>query len=109
MSATYNHCVKSVRIRSFSGPDFPTFGLVSLRIQSKCGKIRTRKAPNTDTCHRDYHILKLVSILPIFSSVKRDVIISIKNGIKKLPPDLLNDSIRQKKYVFGVICSKILR
>ena len=34
------HCVKSVRIRSFSGPYFPTFGLntesygVSLRIQS---------------------------------------------------------------------------
>ena len=39
-----NHCVKSVRIRSFSGPYFSAFGLntdryeVSLRIQSKCGK-----------------------------------------------------------------------
>ena len=51
------HCVKSVRIRSFSGPYFPTFGLntekygVSIRTQSKCGKIRTRKTPNTDTFH----------------------------------------------------------
>ena len=49
------HCVKSVRNRSFSGPYFPAFGLntvrygVSLRIQSECEKIRTRKTPNTDT------------------------------------------------------------
>ena len=49
------HCAKSVSIRSFSGPYFPVFGLnmeryrVSLHIQSECGKIRTRKAPNTDT------------------------------------------------------------
>ena len=50
-----NHCVKSVGIRSFSGEYFPAFGLnaesyfVSLRIQSKCGKIWTRKTPNIDT------------------------------------------------------------
>ena len=43
------HCMKSVRSRSFSGPYFPAFGLnterysVSLRIRSKCGKLRTRK------------------------------------------------------------------
>ena len=45
--------MKSVRIQSYSGPHFPAFGLntekVSLRIQSKCGKIRTRITPNTDT------------------------------------------------------------
>ena len=99
MSATYNHCVKSVRIRSFAAPHFPAFGLVSLRIQSECGKIRTRKTPNTDTCHRDYHVLKLFNILQICSSVKRDVIISIKNGIKKLSPDLLNDGIRPKNHL----------
>ena len=46
------HCMKSVRIRSYSGPHFPAFGLntkrysVSLRIQSECGKMRTRIAPN---------------------------------------------------------------
>ena len=44
----------SVRIWSYSGPDFPAFGLnkerysVSLRIQSDCGKIRTIIYPNTD-------------------------------------------------------------
>ena len=37
------HCVKSVRIRIYSGPNFPAFGLnmewyaVSLCIQSECG------------------------------------------------------------------------
>ena len=49
------HCVKSVRIRSYPGPYFPTFGLnaerhgVSLCIQSECGKIQTWITPNTDT------------------------------------------------------------
>ena len=48
-------CVKSVRIWSYSGPYFPAFGLnierysVSLRIQSECGKKRTRITPNADT------------------------------------------------------------
>ena len=48
-------CVKSVRIRSYSVPHFPAFGLnterysLSLRIQSECGKMRTRITPNTDT------------------------------------------------------------
>ena len=46
---------KSVHIRSYSGQYFPAFKLntqrygVSLRIQSECGKIRTRISPNTDT------------------------------------------------------------
>ena len=54
--STYDkHCVKSVRIRSYSGLYFPAFGLnreryrVSLRIQSECGKLRTRITPNTGT------------------------------------------------------------
>ena len=47
--------VKSVRIRNYSGPYFPAFGLnterygVSHHIQSECGKIRTRITRNTDT------------------------------------------------------------
>ena len=47
-----NQCLKCFRIRSFSCPYFPAFGLntdiyrVNLRIQSACGKIRTRKTPN---------------------------------------------------------------
>ena len=48
------HCVKSVPIRSYSGPYFPAFRLnkerygTTLHIPSKCEKIRTRKALNTD-------------------------------------------------------------
>ena len=51
------HCVESIRIRSFSGPYFPTFGLnteryqVSLRIQFECEKLWTRKTVNTGTFH----------------------------------------------------------
>ena len=51
------HCVKSIRIRSFSGPFFAEFGLnperyvVSLLIQSECGKIQTSKTANTDTSY----------------------------------------------------------
>ena len=51
-SATYL-CVKSSRIRSYSGPHFPAFGL-NIRIQSECGKMRTRINPNTDTFHATY-------------------------------------------------------
>ena len=45
-------CVKNVRTRSFSGLCF------SLCIQSKCGKMRTRKTPNTNTFHavEDTHL-----------------------------------------------------
>ena len=50
------HCVKSVRIRSFSGLYFPVFGLnteiyrINLRIQYKYRKIQTtKKTPNADT------------------------------------------------------------
>ena len=51
------HCVKIVHIRSYSGAYSPAFGLnterygVSLRIQSKCGKMWTGITPNTDTFH----------------------------------------------------------
>ena len=52
------HCVESVSIRRFSGMYFPAFrlntereGVSLIRIQSECGKIRTRKTPNTDAFH----------------------------------------------------------
>ena len=47
--------MKRVRIWSYSVPYFPAFALnterhsVSLRIQSKCGKIRTIITPNMET------------------------------------------------------------
>ena len=45
-----SHCMKSVRIRDFSGLNTEKYG-VSLRIQSKCWKIRTREITNTNTFH----------------------------------------------------------
>ena len=51
----YSHCLRRVRIRSYSGLYFPSFGLntekyiVSLRIQAEYGKIRTTITLNTDT------------------------------------------------------------
>ena len=50
-----SHCVKSVRIWSYSGPHFPAFALnterygVFLHIQAQRGKMRTRITPNTET------------------------------------------------------------
>ena len=41
MLIEYNHCVKSVRIRSFSGRHFPAFGLYADQ----------KITPNTDTFH----------------------------------------------------------
>ena len=44
----------------FSGPYFPAFGLnferyvVSLGIHSECGKVQTRKTPNTHNFHAVY-------------------------------------------------------
>ena len=55
-----SHYIKSVRIRSYSGPHFPTFSTFGINMDSvylfvfspnegKCGKMRTRMTPNTDT------------------------------------------------------------
>ena len=66
------HCVKSVRIRSYSGPYFTVFGLnterygVFFRIQSEYGKIRTRITPNTDTFHAVYILTKHVTFEETF-------------------------------------------
>ena len=54
------YCVKSVRIRSYSGLHFPSFGInterysVSLCIYPECGKIRTRITPNTNTFYVEW-------------------------------------------------------
>ena len=63
-----NHCVKSVRIWSFSGPHLTAFGIntkrysVSLRIQSKYLKIWNRKTRNTNTFHKVNRFTSLISI-----------------------------------------------
>ena len=46
-----NHCVKSIQIRSFSGPYFSVFGMNEhgdLPRKSPCEKLRTRKTPYLD-------------------------------------------------------------
>ena len=71
-----SHCVKSARIRSYSGLHFPAFGQnterckVSLCIQSGCGKIRSRITPSTDPFHAKYDSsisVNFPSIKPVFS------------------------------------------
>ena len=67
LKSVTKHCVKCVSIRSFSGPYFPTFGLnteryshVSLHIQSKCRKVRTRKTPNKDK--NTFHVVESIQV-----------------------------------------------
>ena len=55
ISTLNKHYVQSACVQSYSGPYFTAFGpnkeiyFVFLRIQSECGKIRTKISPNTDT------------------------------------------------------------
>ena len=58
------HCMKSVRIRNFSDLYFPAYS-ACLRIQSKYGKIWTRKTPNTDTFHV-VCVLRVLLFFPVF-------------------------------------------
>ena len=65
-----SHCVKSVRIRSYSGQHFLAFGLnaerygVSLLIQSECRKMGTRITPNTDSFYAVPQMGKIQKRLP---------------------------------------------
>ena len=76
------HCIKSVRIWSFSGSYFHASGPnteryeVSLHIQSKCEKIRTRETPNTDTFQAVIAPLKNVS--KRLTQFKSNVVFQIK-------------------------------
>ena len=104
----YKHCIKCVRIGRYSGPFFPQFGLnaercgVSLRIQSECGKVRTRKAPNMYT----FHAITKVNLPPehgtnlifvpcakatVTSKSKNNFILLFQNKI--YPMDLLQGSL----------------
>ena len=70
------HFRKSVRIRSFSDPHFPAFGLnteiygVNLPIQFECGKIWTRKTSNTDTFYA-------VMVVGEFGKCKKTAVLKI--------------------------------
>ena len=67
---SYFHCIRSVCIRSFSGPYFLAFELntqrysLCLRIQSECGKKRTIKSPNMDTFHAVLIVITLHLLPP---------------------------------------------
>ena len=64
-----SHCLKCVKIWSFSGPCFLKFGLnaeiykLNLRIQSKYGKIQTRKFPYLETFSAVHQMNKDIRIL----------------------------------------------
>ena len=63
------------------------FGVFQVRIQSECGKIRTRKSPNTDTFHGVISILKYrdhLSIKLIWENVSLvNSLIIIESDIEK--------------------------
>ena len=64
------HCVKCVQIGVFFWSVFSlilTEYFVSLRIESECGKIRTRKTPYLDTFHAVYITWKFDKYLLCFS------------------------------------------
>ena len=96
------HYVKSVCIRSYSGPYFPTFGLnteryrVSLHIQSKCGKIQTWITLNTDTSSciapfKGYSAGKSnFSLDNPFSANFTKCPNTLKQFVRKLPTDCLS-------------------
>ena len=116
------YCVKSVRIRSFSGRYFPTFGLnterygVSLYIRSECGKIGTRKTPNMDTFHA---VADAYGGQFFFSEVIRENLVTIFNsqGVwgSVAPKDFGQNAIQMQEYnmqfsltLFGVIHKRIV-
>ena len=67
-SQAKNHCIKSVRIQIYSGQHFLPFGLnterhsVPLRIQSECGKMRTRITRNTET----FYVVNIMLIISTY-------------------------------------------
>ena len=78
---------KKCLIRVFSWLYFPAFELnterygISLRIQSKCGKIRTKKTPNMDTFHAA--VSTLHSFIKLIRSHRMKIFCE-KDGIKTL-------------------------
>ena len=66
-------CVKSVRIRSYSGPYLAAF---RLNIQSECRKIGTRITPNMDTFH----------VMIIFQKRRASCVQHLKNICERLFP-----------------------
>ena len=75
------HCVKSVRIWSYSDPHFPALWL---NIYSECGKMRTRTTPNTDT----FHVVTVTNI--INKQTNKQTNKQIKNQTGKVYANIMN-------------------
>ena len=102
------HYGKNVSFRSFSGPHFPAFGRY---IQSKCGKIRTRKAPNTDTFHVVLRATLCLSLsLPLSLSVSLSlslplsVSLSLSLSLSLSVPVCLSLSLEKGIYEIYSVC-----
>ena len=104
------HCMKSVCIRSYCGPHFPTLVLnterssVSLRIQSECGKMPTRITPNTDT----FYVVKVfcrragqASLLMFAIELKVLPVMLSLLGIN-------SDVVSQKSLIILKLCNNVL-
>ena len=88
-NSTTLHCVKVSEYGVFTGPYFPAYGLnkkryeVSHRIQSKCGKIRTRK-------------------ISVFGHISNSVIVSYKwETLYLLPRTLQRTQLNKTEIIKG--------
>ena len=100
------HCVKSVPVRSYSGPYYPAFGLnaerysVSVSIQSERVKIQTRITPNTDTFHLLYEMLCAIWYhLFNFNLKNVKLLLTVYNVTKSNTPPCTNDA--KSHHVYG--------
>ena len=75
-----------MRTLSFSGPYFPASGCIGKDTESKCGKIRTRKTPSTDTFHAVLGIscVKLSYVFPVYEVMREYKKSMFSNETKKL-------------------------
>ena len=81
----------------------PVFGVILVRIQSKCGKMRTRITPNTDTCHAvscniGPIIAKIVVLIPLIQRKRpKEESFLKERELKSQTPE--NESFTKKVWV----------
>ena len=121
------HGVKSVRIRSYSGPYFPAFGLkteIFSRIRTEYGeiqstspylirmrKIRTRITLNTDTFHTVYHGDIEVDYSEVEKEVWQTIFCDLKSTCFKNIHKTIKAHLSNKKLmtpIFTKLCELIL-
>ena len=96
---THTHTEWNVsKYKVFSGPYFP-----ALRIQSECGKIRTRKTPYLDTFHAViYQVPKVITLSFrkfIHERLQLRLICKVKVSVSSTPSSILNSfSLKRLTY-----------